>query len=114
MTSGLPALDGSPAYDLIESLLVLGGRMAPGRWRAWAEQTRSSLGTVAARRLRIWFGGDDPVGGAALALIPRLSEPRDAQTLVFALAALPQGDFLRLVVTAGSIAPEAPLTPDDL
>lgn len=114
MTSGLPALDSSPAYDLVESLLVLGGRMAPGRWRAWAEQTRSSLGTVAARRLRIWFGGDDPVGGAALALIPRLSEPRDAQTLVFALAALPQGDFLRLVMTAGSIAPEAPLTPDDL
>jgi DNA-binding transcriptional ArsR family regulator len=114
MASSAPVLDNSPAYDLVESLLVLGGRMAPGRWRAWAEQTRASLGAVSARRLRIWFGGDDPVGGAALALIPRLSGPRDALALIFALSALPQGDFLRLAVTAGPIAPEAPLTSDDL
>jgi DNA-binding transcriptional ArsR family regulator len=114
MTSSAPVLDSSPAYDVIESLLVLGGRMASGRWRAWVEQTRASLGLVAARRLRIWFGGDDPVGGAALALIPRLSGPRDALALIFALSALPQGDFLRLAVTAGPIAPEAPLTSDDL
>ena len=114
MRSSAPVLDSSPAYDVVESLLILGGRMAPGRWRAWAEQTRASLGAVAARRLRIWFGGDDPVGGAALALIPSLSGPRDAQELISALAALPQGDFLRLAVTAGSIVPEAPLTSDDL
>jgi DNA-binding transcriptional ArsR family regulator len=114
MTSSLPVLDSSPAYDVVESLLVLGGRVSPGRWRAWAEQTRASLGAVAARRLRIWFGGDDPIGGAALALIPRLSGLRDGQELISALSALPQGDFLRLAVTAGSIAPEAPLTSDDL
>jgi DNA-binding transcriptional ArsR family regulator len=114
MTLSLPALDSSPTYDVVESLLVLGGRVPPGRWRAWAEQTRASLGAVAARRLRIWFGGDDPIGGAALALIPRLSGRRDTQELISALAALPQRDFLRLAVTAGSIAPEAPLTSDDL
>jgi DNA-binding MarR family transcriptional regulator len=34
--------------------------------------------------------------------------------LISALSALPQGDFLRLAVTAGSIAPEAPLTTSDL
>jgi DNA-binding transcriptional ArsR family regulator len=107
-------LDSSPAYDVVESLLILGGRMAPGRWRAWAEQTRASLGAVAARRLRIWFGGDDPVGGAALALVPRLPKHHSADALISALAAVPLGDFLRLAVTAGAIAPEAPLTSDDL
>ncbi len=28
MTSSAPVLDSSPAYDVVESLLVLGGRMA--------------------------------------------------------------------------------------
>jgi DNA-binding transcriptional ArsR family regulator len=114
MTPSFPVLDSSPAYDLVESLLVLGGRMAPGRWRAWAEQIRISLGSVAARRLRIWFGGEDPVGGAALALVPRLPRRHSADALISTLAAVPQGDFLRLAVTAGAIAPEAPLTSDDL
>jgi DNA-binding transcriptional ArsR family regulator len=114
MTSGLPVLDSSPAYDMVESLLVLGGRMASGRWRAWVEQTRASLGSVAVRRLRIWFGSDDPVGGAALALVPRLPKHHSADALISALAAVPQGDYLRLAVTAGAIAPEAPLTSDDL
>jgi DNA-binding transcriptional ArsR family regulator len=99
---------------VVESLLILGGRMPPGRWRAWAEQTRASLGSVVARRLRIWFGGDDPVGGAALALVPRLPKHHSADALISALAAVSQGDFLRLAVTAGAIAPEAPLTSDDL
>jgi len=114
MVSSAPVLDSSPAYDLVESLLVLGGRMPPGRWRAWAEQTRTSLGAVTARRLRIWFGGDDPVGGAALALIPRLSGARDAEALISAIFKLSQGDFLRLAVTAGPISPDAPLASDDL
>jgi len=69
---------------------------------------------MAARRLRIWFGGDDPVGGAALALLPRLPKHRSADAVISGLAAVPQGDFLRLAVTAGAIAPEAPLTSDDL
>ena len=114
MISSAPVLGSSPAYDVVESLLILGGRMAPGRWRAWAEQTRASLGSVAARRLRIWFGGDDPVGGAALALVPCLPKHYSADALISALAAVPLGDFLRLAVTAGAIAPEAPLTSDDL
>jgi DNA-binding transcriptional ArsR family regulator len=114
MTASAPVLDSSPAYDLVESLLILGGRMAPGRWRAWAEQTRARLDAAAVRRLRVWFGGDTPVGGAALALIPRLSAPRDADALLAGLAALPPGDWLRLAVTAGFTDPETPLTSDDL
>jgi DNA-binding transcriptional ArsR family regulator len=114
MTSSMPVLDSSPMYDVVESLLVLGGRIAPGRWRAWAAETRATLGSLAVRRLRVWFGGDAPVGGAALALIPRLPEPRDGDALISALAALPHGDFLRLAITTGFTDPETPPTTDDL
>jgi DNA-binding transcriptional ArsR family regulator len=114
MTSSAPVLDSSPAYDLVESLLALGGRMAPGRWRAWTEQACASLDAAAARRLRLWFGGPAPVGGAALALVPRLSAPRDADALLSGLAALSRGDWLRLAVTTGFTDPETPLTSDDL
>jgi DNA-binding transcriptional ArsR family regulator len=114
MTSNSPVLDSSPAYDLVESLLVLGGRMPPGRWRSWKGQTRANLGAPAYRRLRRWFGGPAPVGGASVALIPLLPEPHDTDALFTALTALSQSDFLRLAVTAGFIDPEAPLTSDDL
>jgi DNA-binding transcriptional ArsR family regulator len=69
---------------------------------------------VTLRRLRLWFGGDAPVGGTALALIPHLPEPHSADALLSGLSALPQGDFLRLAVTAGYTDPETPLTSDDL
>lgn len=114
MTSSAPVLDSSPAYDVVESLLVLGGGMPPGHWRTWAAQTRATLGAVVVRRLRLWFGGAIPVGGACLALIPRLSEPRDTQALISSLATLPTGDFLRLAVTAGFTDPATPLTSNDL
>src|SRR6185312_9055541 len=50
----------------------------------------------------------------SVALVPRLAERHSADTLIAALLALPQGDFLRLAVTAGFIAPEAPLAAGDL
>ena len=114
MTSSAPVLDSSPAYDVVESLLILGGRMAPGRWRAWAEQTRASLA--------LWRRAVCASGSAGISSWRRSAradshvclEPRDAQELISALATLPQGDFLRLAVTAGFTDPEAPLTSDDL
>ena len=45
---------------------------------------------------------------------PFCPNAHSADALLSGLSTLPQGDFLRLAVTAGFIAPEAPLASDDL
>lgn len=109
-----PTLDDSPAYDLLQSLRVVAGSAPAGHWLAWAERSRAAIGDDERRSMRVWFGGETPVGPAYIALIPRLDGARGAGEVLAGLAALPVGDFLRVAVTAGYTDPDTPLDAEGL
>lgn len=107
-------MDPSPTYDLLIGLDAVAAPAQFPRWRAWAELAGAEYTPPERRRLRRWFGADGSLGRAFVALIPRLSPPAGADELVAAIAALPAGDLLRIVVTSGYASPDAPLDATDL
>lgn len=106
----------APAYDLLRSLWLLAQPAAMPRWRAWAEATAEAIAPGDLRLARRWFRakGSSVLGLACDALVPLLPAPGDGAHLLSALASLPLPDFLRLMITASAIDPDAPLEAADL
>ena len=103
-------VDDSAAYDFLYSLAAVAAPALYPRWRAWAAGVARGYNEGERRRLRRWFGGGTYLLGLAFeALVPRLPEPRGAAELIRAVADLPSGDFLRILVTLGPTDPETPL-----
>jgi DNA-binding transcriptional ArsR family regulator len=102
------------AYDLLRGLWLVAQPGAIPRWREWAEATAAALAPGDLRLARRWFKGNSAPGLAFDALTPLLPEPANGEQLLAALAHMTVPDFLRAVITADVIDPDAPLDAADL
>ncbi|MBF6589183.1 MAG: helix-turn-helix transcriptional regulator [Ktedonobacterales bacterium] len=107
-------LDTAPAYDLVEGLVALARGDMKGPERAWVALAREEYTAAQWERMRTWFGGESPLGGAYVALVPLLPGDGDVAALPEAIERMPLGDFLRVAVTAGNVHPDAPLMTEEL
>jgi DNA-binding transcriptional ArsR family regulator len=104
------SVEESPVIDLLYSFVALqhGGRQR-GPYAAWAQRHVAALTIAQQRQLRRF-----PYVLAFEALVPLLSGSRDSANLLGAMAELTLADYLRIVVTAGEVAPDTPLDSDTL
>ena len=111
---GRITIQAAPAYDLLRSLWVVAQPAAIPRWRAWAEAAAEAMAPGDLRLAKRWFKGYSALGLAFDALAPLLPAPGDGEQLIAALAGMTIPDFLRAVITADVIDPDAPLDAGDL
>lgn len=106
----------APGYDLLRSLWLVTQPAALPRWREWAEAAAQVTAPGDMKLARRWFRakGSSVIGLACEALVPLLPAPGDGEQFLAALAGIPLPDFLRLMVTASAIDPDAPLDASDL
>ncbi len=107
-------VDSSALYDLFFTLNAVATPTHYARWRQWGTMVRDAYNEREMQRLRRWFGSKFSLGAAFLTLIPLLGEPVRPGDLLDAIAELPMGDFLRIVVTVEYTNPETPLDAETL
>jgi DNA-binding transcriptional ArsR family regulator len=103
------SVEESPVIDLLYSFVALQHGRQRGPYSAWAQRHVAALTIAQQRQLRRF-----PYALALEALVPLLPESKESANLIGAISDLPLADYLRIVVTAGNVAPDTPLDSDTL